>query len=107
MPRRNTIPNVFDYWGNAVQMSLVMAEAQSVIAMRLMGMVGLWSVTAQEDKRMVSEKVFAMTKAMTDAGKVGLRGGSPDQVTAAAIRPIRQATRANNRRLAKRGLKRA
>ena len=77
------IPTVFDYWGNAVQVGLVMAEAQAVIAMRVMGMMGVWSVPRSEDRRMVSEKVWAVTKAMTDASRASLSGGfvvQPDGV---------------------------
>ena len=96
----------FGYWANALELSYVMAEAQVVIAMRLLGMAGVWSVTPSEDARMVSEKVHALTKAATDAGRVALQGGTPDQITAAAIKPIRQTTRANARRLGKRGLAR-
>lgn len=97
----------FGYWRNAVQMTHLMSEAQSVIGMRLMGMAGLWSVTASEDERMVSEKLQAMQRASSDATTVMLRGGTPDQITAAAIKPYRQKTCANAKRLGKRGLKRS
>ena len=97
--------NPLTYWANAMELGYVMAEAQAVIAMRLLGMAGVWSVTTTEDRRMVSEKVHALTKAGTEAGKVALRGGTPDQIAAAAIKPIRRTTRANARRLGKRGLK--
>ncbi|MGJ8609914.1 MAG: antifreeze protein [Octadecabacter sp.] len=98
-------PSPFDYWANAIQLGHVMAESQAVIGMRLMGMAGVWSVTAGENDRMISEKMDAMTKGMTAAGAAAMRGKSPDQITAAAIKPIRQKTRANHKRLAKRGLK--
>ena len=104
MPK-SSYPTPFTYWANAVEMTYLMAEAQAVITMRLMGMAGLWSVTGFEDRRMVSEKVYALTKAGTEAGKAALSGGSPDRIVAAAIKPIRQKTRANARRLGKRGLK--
>ena len=97
-------PNPVSYWANAWQVGYVMLEAQAVIGMRMLGMAGVWSVTRSEDTRMISEKVYAMTKAATDASKVTLQGGSPDQITAAAIKPIRRTTRANAKRLQKRGL---
>jgi len=93
------------YWANAMQFGYLMAEAQAVIAMRMMGMAGVWSVTSAEDSRMISEKVYAMTKATTDATKVAMAGGTADQIAAAAIKPIRRKTRANARRLGKRGMK--
>ena len=93
------------YWDNAVEVSLIMIEAHTVINMRLMGMAGLWSVAPQENTRMVTEKLEAMVQASTDAGMVTLRGGSPDEIAAAVIAPIRKATRANAKRLGKRGMK--
>lgn len=99
------LPNIANYWGNAVEMGMMMVEAQSVIQMRMMGMAGLWSVAPTENSRMVTEKLEAMVKATTDAGNVTLRGGSPDEIAAAAIAPMRNATRANSKRLTKRGMK--
>lgn len=99
MPKR---PTPFD---NAIELSMMMFEAQSVIQMRLMGMAGLWSVGPQENSRMVTEKMEAIIKSTTDAGQATLRGGSPDEIAAAAIAPMRNATRANSRRLGKKGMK--
>ena len=95
-----------DYWKNAMQIGFVLAEAQGVIAMRLMGLAGFWSVPKTENKRMLNEKVFAFVKGTTDASFAAAAGKSPDIVAALAIKPIRQATRANHKRLTKRGLKR-
>lgn len=97
--------NMADLWKNGMEMSLMAAEAQAIIAMRLWGMSGLWSVTGGENDRMVSEKTQAMTKAMIGAGSAAMTGQRPDQVMAAAIKPLRQTTRANRKRLAKRGPK--
>jgi hypothetical protein len=94
------------YWVNAMQMGWVMAEAQGVIVMRAMGAMGVWSVPKTENSRMVNEKVFAFLKGGTDASLAALAGKRPDVVAALAIKPIRQKTRANHRRLTKRGLKR-
>lgn len=94
-----------DYWAVSLQVGYVIAETQAVVTMRLLGMAGIWSVTPAEDARMISEKVYALTKATTDASKAVMRGGAPDEIAAAAIRPIRQKTRANARRLGKRGPK--
>ncbi|MBB3995143.1 hypothetical protein GGR95_002794 [Sulfitobacter undariae] len=98
-------PDPFGYFNNAVQMAHIMVEAQSVIGMRMMGMAGLWSVPKGEDETMVAEKLQAMTRASADATALMLRGGTPDQITAAALKPYRQKTRANAKRLGKRGLK--
>ena len=91
--------------GNVIELSMMMLEAQSVITMRLMGMAGIWSVSPQENTRMITEKMEAMVKSAADASRVTLRGGSADEITAAAIAPVRSATRANSKRLKKSGLK--
>ena len=93
------------FWGNAVQLGMMVAEANAVIAMRTMGMAGIWSVTPQENRRMLTEKVTALTKAGSDAAVAAASGAGPDVVIAAAIKPVRRATSANAKRLGKRGLK--
>ena len=93
------------YWANGFQLGYLALEAQAVVSMRLLGMAGVWSVSPAEDARMISEKVYALTKAQTDAAKATLRGETPDRIAAPAIKPIRQKTRANARRLQKRGMK--
>lgn len=106
MARRTVLgASPMDYWANALQVGYVVAETQVVVTLRLLGMAGVWSVTPAEDSRMISEKVYALTKAATDVSRVVMRGGAPNEIAAAAIRPIRQKTRANARRLGKRGLK--
>lgn len=92
-------------WLNAVQAGMVMAEAQSVIAMRLWGMAGLWSVPKGENTRMVREKTTAFSKSITAASLAAARGAPPETIVAAALKPIRKKTRANHRRLTRRGPK--
>ena len=93
------------YWASAMQFGLLAVEAQAVIGMRLLGMVGLWSVTGSENRRMVDEKAVALTKSMTNASAALLTGQTPNKIAEAAMRPLRQKTRSNYRRLAKRGPK--
>lgn len=99
------LPNLANYVENAIELGMILFEAHSVIQMRLMGMAGLWSVSPQENTRMVTEKLEAMVKSTTDASNVTLRGGSPDEIAAAAMAPMRKATRANSKRLSKNGMK--
>ena len=104
------MPRIFtpmDYWTNAIQCGCVMVEAQTAIAMRLMGVMGLWSVPETENRQMLNEKLFAFAKGTTDASLAAMSGKSPDVVTALAINPIRQTTRANQKRSTNRGLMRA
>ncbi|MGR3466454.1 MAG: antifreeze protein [Shimia sp.] len=88
----------------ATELSLLAAETQAVVAMRLWGMAGLWNVTKGEDARMVSEKLPAWMDAYS-AGTMQLVRGRPDRVLPAMVKPLRRKTRANSRRLAKRGLR--
>ncbi|WP_417206091.1 antifreeze protein [Antarctobacter sp.] len=80
------------------------AEAQAVITMRLLGMAGLWSVTPDETTRMVREKLEHFPRAFHAASRAAIEGGDP---LAAAIGPLHRQTRANAKRLARRGPKRA
>ncbi len=100
MPR---IPSPFDYWRTALSAGQMMAEAQSVIAMRMMGMAGLWNVTKAENARMVAEKSDAIREAGMAAAGAMMRGQSPLAVAVAAMKPVKRRTGANARRLARRG----
>ena len=95
----------FDLWTLGLNWTYMALEAQTVVALRVMGMAGVWSVTPHENNRMVSEKAKAFTESAWGAAKVASGGGRPDQVASAAIRPLRRTTRANSRRLVKRGPK--
>jgi len=99
------LPNIANYVENVMDVGMIMVEAQNVIKMRIMGMAGLWSVDQHENSRMVTEKLEAMVQATTDAGSVTMAGGSTDEIAAAAIAPMRNATRANSERLTKNGAK--
>ncbi len=96
-------PNPFSFWASAVQMGWIAMEAQAVIAMRLWGMAGLWAVAPSENRRMVSEKAAAFTRAGGDAALAVMTGKAPAEVVAASLRPIRRTTRSNVRRLSRRG----
>ncbi|SEM96110.1 hypothetical protein SAMN04488003_10735 [Loktanella fryxellensis] len=98
---RNATP--FELFRMNVQIGQMMFEAQSVILMRMMGWGGLWSVTAGENDRMVSEKTEAVTRSMQNATLAAMTGKRPDQIVNAAVKPLRQKTRANAQRLGKRG----
>ena len=88
-----------------LQTATMAAEAQMVIAMRLIGMAGGWKVSPGENRRMVSEKSAAMLASSVAAGRAMMAGAGPGGVTLAALKPIRAGTRANAKRLALRGPK--
>ncbi|RYH01702.1 antifreeze protein [Salipiger sp. IMCC34102] len=102
MPRAVT---PFDLIELNMEVGLMLTEAQMVIAMRMMGMGGLWSVTKSENARMVSEKAEALTRSAQAAGLAAMSGQRPDQIMQAAVKPLRAKTRANAHRLGRRGFK--
>ena len=81
--------------------SVMMAEAQAVIAMRMFGMMGMWPVSPGENARMVSEKIAAVQEAQMAVMKAAMNGASPAAMAEAALRPVRRRTRANAERLAR------
>jgi hypothetical protein len=82
---------------------LMLAEAQMVIGMRLLGMAGLWSVNPGENARMVSEKLAAAQDATLAATRAAMQGKSPAIIAEHALKPIRRRTSANVKRLTRRG----
>lgn len=91
----------FDYWLLGLRMTHMLVEAQTVVALRMMGMAGGWPVSATENTRMVNEKGPAFIKAAGAATAAAMKGRRPDQIVDAALRPIGLKTRSNARRLSK------
>ncbi|GAA6189269.1 antifreeze protein [Litorivita sp. NS0012-18] len=89
----------------SMQATALAAEAQSVIAMRMMGMAGFWSVTPHEKTRMMNEKTDAFTEAGFAVAHAAMRGARADQIVDAGIQPLRRKTKSNVKRLTKRGPK--
>lgn len=90
-------------WLTGVQMMHLTMETQAVITMRLLGMAGFWPVSRTETQRMWAEKPGAFVESGGAAVMAAMQGKRPDQIADAAIRPLRRKTRANTRRLSKRG----
>lgn len=94
-----------DMWRTNMAFFSLAAEAQTVIALRTLGMMGLWNTGPGENKRMVDEKTDAFAKsAIATAGAIA-RGARPDQIAMAGLRPLRHKTRPNAARLTKAGPK--
>lgn len=87
----------------SIQSGMMLAEAQMVIGMRMLGMMSLWRVLPSENARMSSEKVSAMGEAAVASSKAILAGKPPALVAEAALKPIRRRTAANVKRLGRRG----
>lgn len=97
--------NALDMMRSGIQLSGLAWEAQMVVAMRMMGMAGLWSVASTENSAMASEKPEAFAKAASAAGKAAAAGKRGDEILNAWTGSLRRQTGANMRRLAKRGPK--
>ncbi|MCX7645248.1 MAG: antifreeze protein [Rhodobacteraceae bacterium] len=86
-----------------LQVSVMLMEAGTVMWLRSLGVAGLWNVTPAERARMVTEKVGAFGRSAA-AGLASAAAGRPAERTVAAmLAPVARKTRANARRLARRG----
>ncbi|MGO4914849.1 antifreeze protein [Pseudogemmobacter sp. W21_MBD1_M6] len=97
-------PKPLDLLQTGLEAWHLVAETQEVVAYRLMGMAGFWSVLPTENSRMVSEKGPAFAEAAASAIEAASKGQRPDQVMMAAMKPLRKKTTANAKRLSKRGM---
>ena len=88
----------------SAELAFLAWEAQAVMAMRLAGMAGMWSVLPSENARMIGEKAPAFAVAAMDAGAAMARGAHPIEVARAWAKPLRRRTRSNARRLSRRGM---
>ena len=77
------------------------AEAQGVIALRMMRLGAGGALAASEMQRMLVEKVVATGQAQLAAGMALALGGDIHRAARAAAKPYRKAVRANRRRLAR------
>lgn len=103
MARRKTTP--FSLMRTATQTSQMMFEAQSIIAMRLMGMAGFWNVGPNEFSGMVLEKSEALASSANAMQRETLAGGSAEDIFNAGAKPMRRKTAANYKRLSRSGVK--
>ncbi|WP_138464767.1 hypothetical protein [Poseidonocella sp. HB161398] len=81
------------------------AESQAVIAMRLLGLGGIWHMEPDEPGLMMLEKSLGFAEATGAAITAASLGARFDQVLSAAVAPLRNRTAANARRLGQAGLR--
>ncbi|MCR9125066.1 MAG: antifreeze protein [Rhodobacteraceae bacterium] len=87
-------------WINCARLGL---DANRVVTMRLMGMVGGWTVSDTENADMLSEKLPAFTEAYLSALLAALSGQTPDRVMQAMIDPLSDRAALNRERLSQSG----
>ncbi len=85
----------------SIRTGLMLTEAQMIIAMRMMGMAGLWSVRPGENRRMMTEKLVAAQQSGMAASSAMMAGKSATEVAEAALASVARQTRANVTRLAR------
>ena len=97
--------NVFDYLSAAASFCQLAVEAQNVVALRVMGLAGIWNTPVDESWRMMAEKPKTFLVSGSEGATALLAGKSPDKVVSATIEPLQQAARDNRLRLSERGLR--
>ncbi len=97
--------NPMQAWNTWCALSLQTArlgwEAQTVVALRLMRLAARGSGSQTEARRMVTEKVAALTEAQTAAATVVIKGGKSHRVAKKVLGVYKKRVRANRRRLTK------
>jgi hypothetical protein len=96
-------PNPLQMMTLSIRFATMLAEAQMVIGMRMLGMAGMWRVAPSESSRMVSEKLAATQESAVAATRAALLGKPPAVIADHALKPIRRRTSANAKRLTRRG----
>lgn len=96
-------PNMFDLMSTGAKVWRLGFETNSVIFLRMMGMAGMWNTPFDENWRMVAEKPREFIKSGRDGMIAAMSGAHPSKVVEASIRPLNRATKANRKRLSKRG----
>ena len=96
---------VFDYLSTGAKLWHLGIETNNVIALRMMGMAGIWNTPFDENWRMVAEKPRAFLKSGQDGLIAAMAGLGPDKVVDASIVRLKHATTYNRRRLSARGIR--
>lgn len=95
--------NPLELWATGCEAARIGLEANSIVAMRMLGMMGLWKVRDTEVVRMVVEKPAAFAEAWMAGFSAAVSGAAPDGILSASLKPIGRATKSNHRRLSRAG----
>lgn len=82
---------------------LMALQAQQVVAMRTLGLMGAWRTRDGETTRMVTEKLDAMGEAKRGISQAFGQAMSPLAIAHAALAPYAERTRDNHQHLTRRG----
>ncbi|ANT61432.1 MULTISPECIES: antifreeze protein [Roseobacteraceae] len=89
--------------GSMMRLGMLSAEAQSVIALRMLGFAGMWSVPSTEAYRMTAEKGPAFVQGWMRASQAMMMGAPAGTVITAFSAPLERKARSNRKRLSRRG----
>lgn len=89
----------WDIWTLHGEAANAFMAAHRVVALRTMGMGGLWPISQEEMHRMAAEKAPTFAEAAAAAWGAALGGAAPQQVAAAWLEPISRTVEDNVRRL--------
>lgn len=93
------IPSPLSYLKTGFDLWQLTVNAQAVIAMRMLGGMGLWYASPDENWMMIAEKQRAAAKSLSKATNAALSGKAPSAIFNAALLPYSSRARANVRRL--------
>lgn len=88
-----------DLFALQLRLTTLLVEAQSVVALRMLGLSGVIPVQRGESLRMVHEKGPAIMESFFGATDAVIAGKCPDQIMLAALSPVSSKVRSNRRRL--------
>ena len=88
-----------EVWSTGLQAAWLVAESQSVISHRFMGLSGFEPRGRDEISRMFLEKSTAFSAAAIAGAMLALSGRRPDEIWRAMLHPLRHTTGRNLRRL--------
>ena len=92
-------------WRLSFELAQIGLAAQTVVALRMAGMMGLWQTHPSEVSRMFAEKPRVAAQSIAAATRAAMSGKDADKVMRAGLTPIRRRTSSNARRLTKLGPK--
>lgn len=96
------MPYVIPFWRQSLALTTLMVEAQTVIALRMMGLAGVWPVPRNETQRMIREKPPVFAESLVAANRALWLGQGPEAALTAWTRPLARKTRSNRKRLSHR-----
>ncbi|GAA3871491.1 antifreeze protein [Celeribacter arenosi] len=83
----------------------MVADAQAVVAMRMLGMAGFWTTRPTEVQDMIAEKQQATLRAAVAGTRAIMAGKGPVATSSAMLSPVARKVRTNRRRLTDQGPK--